>query len=413
MASFVRFCSLVVLLVFASIEAKRHKGSINTGSGWNYVSKFCYAEGTGNLTWTATTNNDSNTVLAFYDDAGDSWPAIYPRRNQLSCEDLVKLAHGVRPIYSGANVIQPFDAFVRPYYWFFVVANCKGPIVFNYDFHMTNPGGAWQTEFSYDDQGLVGMYLFYWLAFTIGTLVHLFGVYQLFRAGAYHHIVRFLTATIILQLFSVFFIFIHYAVYAKNGVGSPGLKGFGDVLDMGSQLVFMMLLILLAQGWTITRFEIPHKRILLALIAVFLALYFSMFIWVNVGQDPASTVYSYGTVPGILIVCLRVLTLIWFGWSLRGSYLEESHPGKRRFYLLFGGIFTLWWIQLPLIVIIAGQLAEWVRQKTVMGMYLTTNSLAIAILAFLLWPSRAQEYFQIAKTDLLLGRSPSSPYETL
>jgi len=233
------------------------------------------------------------------------------------------------------------------------------------------------------------------------------------RNNSYHPIVRLLTCTLLLQTFSLLFSFIHYSIFGSNGIGAPGLLGLGDILDMASQLSFMFLLILLATGWSITRNEIRYKGILLAILGVFLLLYVSMFIWQNVGLDPASTTYVYETVPGIIILCIRVLTMAWFLFCLRGSFLDESHPNKRRFYFVFGSIYTVWFLLLPLIVIISSvDTADWNKYRLVQGMYLTLNALGFGIMIFLFWPSKAAEYFQMTKSDTLLSPSVSS-YETL
>ncbi len=41
---------------------------------------------------------------------------------------------------------------------------------------------------------------------------------------------------ILLEGFSVFCLFIHYAVYADNGEGSPGLKGIGECMYFDPRL---------------------------------------------------------------------------------------------------------------------------------------------------------------------------------
>jgi len=176
----------------------------------------------------------------------------------------------------------------------------------------------------------------------------------------------------------------------------------------------MFLLVLLAKGWTITKNQITDKLALVVIMCVFFIAYICMIVWEYVGTDPASSLYEYENIPGIAIQVLRLLVLVWFLFCLRNSRLEESHPLKRRFYLVFGSFYTLWFLALPLIVVIASVLAQWTRFKIVASMYLCLNTLALLFLGYLLWPSRAQEIFAISKTDVLLGTgSSTSPYETL
>jgi hypothetical protein len=105
--------------------------------------------------------------------------------------------------------------------------------------------------------------------------------------------------------------------------------------------------------------------------------------------------------------------MLYFLWTLRNTHLEESHPGKRRFYVVFGACYTAWFVALPFIVILAAAMPAWYRLKVTQGMYLTINALGIWGLMYLLWPSRATEYFQIQKADLLLGGNQNTPYENL
>jgi uncharacterized membrane protein len=44
-----------------------------------------------------------------------------------------------------------------------------------------------------------------------------------------------------------------YLSYAVNGYGMPGAKLLGRVLESASEISFLLLLILLAKGYTVTR----------------------------------------------------------------------------------------------------------------------------------------------------------------
>jgi len=142
--------------------------------------------------------------------------------------------------------------------------------------------------------------------------------------------------------------------------------------------------------------------------------YISLITWDNVGRDPASTLYIYESAPGIAILVVRFLTLCWFFWELRLTFLEETHPSKRQFYLIIGGVAAAWFLMLILIVSIAAVLPAYTRAKTVTGMYLTMNTLGFSSLVFLMWPSRAHKYFQMEQADVLLGSAfHNSPYDSL
>jgi len=383
-----------------------------------FVGKFCFAtvssEGVGNLTWTAWSADDSHLVLLFYDDVPDSWPAVYANKDNLDCFTKASMAQGNRSIITNELDYQEFADYIRPHFWYVVISNCGGTsqMEFEYEMEFTNGGGSWDVQFSYDEQSVPQMYLFFWLLFTIGLTIHLRGVWILRQQAAFHPIIRLLTSSIVLETVSELCLFIHYAVYKTNGIGAPGLEGLGEILNMISQLVFMFLLLLLAKGWAITKTEVSDKKFLIVMVSAFLLAYITMFIWENVGQDPASTLYVYESAPGIIILVLRALTLLWFLFELRRTHLEEDNPEKRRFYIIFGISYTLWFLALPFIVLLAVLFAPWYRFKVVTGLFLCVNSIGFFGLAFLFWPSRATRFFSITKTDLLLGKT-TSPYETL
>jgi len=128
-----------------------------------------------------------------------------------------------------------------------------------------------------------------------------------------------------------------------------------------------------------------------------------MFIWENVARDDAKETYVYNTVPGIIIVVLRCLLMLWFLYSLRETYLEETSDTKRKFYFVFAVGFAIWFLTLPFIVSIAAGVAVWVRAKTVFSIYLIQNFLGMGFLTFLFLPKFSKEYFQMTKKDLLFS----------
>jgi len=327
------------------------------------------------------------------------------------------MAHSKRTIVNGVITHSPFVDRIRPHYWYFAIANCNpegtGELVANYNFTFLNGGSSWNTQFSYDEAGLPIAFIVYWLFFTLVGAAHYFGAYSLWSSGSYHPTVKVLTICVTLEILYTLFGLIHYATYKNNGIGVPGLLGFGEILDIVYQLLFMFLLILLGKGYSISKNEISDRIPMIVIMSLFLVFYLSMFIWEYVAKNPAA-LYVYESAPGIIILVLRVLVLGWFLWNLRKSVQEESDQSKRTFYLRFGGFYSLWFLVLPIVVIIASAVAAWIRMKVVVTMYLTINFISTAALVALFWPSRARELFSFIKGgDGLLSGKSSSPYETL
>jgi len=285
-----------------------------------------------------------------------------------------------------------------------------------YELLFLNAGGPWTRQFSYDEQGLAPMYLFYFLIFLVGIFVHLKSVYDLWKREAYHVVIKLLTACVVLEFFYLMFMLVHYMQYKNNGVGVPGLKGFADFLDICFQLLFILLLILLAKGWAISTSTLTDRIPLLVLMIVFFILYLAMFIWGYTAKNYA-VLYIYESVPGIIILVLRVLTLLWFLWCLRKTLISESGETKKRFYIEFGAFFTPWFLILPLVVVIAAGISKgnvaWGQYTAIHTTYVTINTISLAGLCYLFWPTKVSQYFAL-KSDVLLGSGHNqSPYETL
>jgi len=189
------------------------------------------------------------------------------------------------------------------------------------------------------------------------------------------------------------------------------LAVIADLLDIFAQVVLILMLVLIASGWTITKMQLGRSRTpILIVIGILSVCYFAMFIYSYTGFDQSSTLYLYESAAGIVVIIVRAIAMFWFVYTIRDTYREENHPAKRWFYSRFGIAYTIWFLILPFITIVAAGIDPWMRMKTVLGMYVTTNAIALAGLAFLLWPTRASEYFMISSH---LDISGSLPYGSI
>jgi len=92
---------------------------------------------------------------------------------------------------------------------------------------------------------------------------------------------------------------------------------------------------------------------------------------------------------------------LYFMWCLQKTMREDTDSSKRLFYVIFGLGYVGWFVALPIIVLVSLALDDIARAKVVAAIYLVTTTLGFAIIGFLLWPSRASKYFQVAVPDLL------------
>jgi hypothetical protein len=398
-------CLSVFLLVS---EAKVSKGHAK-GHEFAYLDKFCFGYGIGTLNFTITSKtNATGLQLLFIDDENGNWTDVY--KHHLSCDERRAKSDKPLNITSGHPGFVSFKDIQRPHFWYVSILNCGTQVDVTYDFtFLQQSTSKWVRQFSYDEQGLEGLYLFYFLFFLIASVAHGYTVWSFMQTHSYHLLVRLFTFCIATEALSIFCLFIHYAAYSSNGKGVPFFHGLGDFLDIIAQIAFILLVILIAKGWCISKTVIDDRFIVLIGLGVLSVLYLAMFIWVHAGLDPASSLYVYQTAPGIIIIIARAICMLWFVWSIRNTYLEENNAAKRKFYIWFGVSYLVWFLVLPFITSIAAGLDPWVRQKTVMIMYVTFNTVFLVVLGVLLWPTRASEYFQISAG----GGIGAQPYDAI
>jgi hypothetical protein len=409
-------CLLVVLASFlVGVEGKVNKGKLK-GNDWIYVDKFAYGYDVGQTTGAfaynvSYTSNIPDLQWCFYDDQGGNWSKVF--HGGLSCEEKVamSMSYSGKWVPNKASGVVPVTDTRSPHFFYFALASCGNAIDVDYYVSMTQADhGHWAYQFSYDEQGLGQMYLFYMILFIIGAVVHGYTIWWFSQNDSYHTIVKLFTFCIALEGFSVFCMFIHYAVYAGNGQGAPGFKGVGELLDMAAQITFMLLVILVAKGWCISSTQIEGRIPILVGLGVVIVTYLAMFIWEHVGLNPASVLYVYQTAPGIIIIVVRCLVMFYFLFCIRNTYMEENKDNKRQFYLYFGIVMFIWFLSLPIVTAIAESLTnhEVLRLKVVMILYVTFNAIFLIVLGFLLWPSRAYDYFQISARNI-----DTMPYESI
>ena len=84
---------------------------------------------------------------------------------------------------------------------------------------------------------------------------------------------------------------LHYSIYAHNGLGDPLAHAIAQCLRVGAQLLMCLLLLLLAQGWSISTETLQHKWTISVLFVLFAASHVLLVFWAA-GRDRASTLYG-------------------------------------------------------------------------------------------------------------------------
>ncbi|XP_071962642.1 integral membrane protein GPR180-like [Antedon mediterranea] len=302
----------------------------------------------------------------------------------------------------------------KPRYWYLVLLACypydnesmtknctwaqsTSDAVVDYNIWLVNgyPNGSFNFnpftfQFSYEKQTILQMFMVFAFLYTI-----LFPAQITAQCGQSHPLVKLLTLCLFLEYIGVVCYFIHYVLYAVNGKGFSWLEHMGQLFQIVMQCCFMLLLLLLAKGWTITRTDIHQKKIVFAVWGVYSLFYVFLYFWQMLMISFVSDTTEYQSLAGGIVLALRLIILIWFVYELHTTRLQESAEPKLKFYKYFGIGYFVWFIHLPILVIIAAMISPQYRLKAITGMTLSGDLLSISAMVYLLWPSRNPTYFKL------------------
>jgi magnesium-transporting ATPase (P-type) len=198
---------------------------------------------------------------------------------------------------------------------------------------------------------------------------------------------------------------LHNLKYAKDGYGIPFFDIMGTALRIMAELSFMMLLYLISSGWTVTQPYLRHMRQIIGIFVTLVVLYVSMFAWsqISLAIQITTSDYVYETLPGVLIGVLRIPALGFFIYALKTTYKKEVSQSKLLFYKIFGVIYSIWFVILPLIIILQFVIPVWHRAKWIEGLSRSYELVSYVLMFFLLWYSQARKYFAISEDEQTKG----------
>eukprot|EP00240_Pyramimonas_obovata_P000916 CAMPEP_0118958394 /NCGR_PEP_ID=MMETSP1169-20130426/62599_1 /TAXON_ID=36882 /ORGANISM="Pyramimonas obovata, Strain CCMP722" /LENGTH=590 /DNA_ID=CAMNT_0006906509 /DNA_START=759 /DNA_END=2527 /DNA_ORIENTATION=- len=277
---------------------------------------------------------------------------------------------------------------------------CQGGLDLDYSLEFVN-GEGWAVEqFSADEVGVLQTEIFFFVMQCVLTV----GAYLTYRALSivqkFHHTVKLLVASVLITLLADFFDMIHYCQFASNGQGSPGLHVFSVWLTGLSEVTLLLMIILVAKGWSICCRKLSATgRVKISIYTTTYILMWSVLLfWFNYGVSDAEVIYIYHCVPGYLICVLRLLGVIWL-WYATFTTLSKYHT-KKRFLKKFAAIFTLWLAGLPFIVLVALGIPTWIRAVVVNVLELSFTFVAQFVMLTMYYPGVYNRSFPFHATTL-------------
>ncbi|KAJ0182943.1 hypothetical protein K1T71_000919 [Dendrolimus kikuchii] len=284
--------------------------------------------------------------------------------NEKTTEKLVVSCHNSRRFRSA-----------RERWWFIAISNCesgKGLDV-RYKFLMTNgpDGDFWHQHFSADEFYVLPVLLAYTFAYVLVMVAVVMCSVELKSRHLLHTTYKLFLFSIVFQHLGVLLESLGYIKYASNGVGSPSTITVGQFFCGVSEMTFLLLLVLMAKGYTITRgrLKVGFTVKLTVFMCCYAVTYIVLFVYQAKAFDPGEVLYLYESPAGYGLIVLRVTA--WCAFAYSTFFTVRKYPEKNMFYCPFFICGTLWFYAGPLFILTANAyIDKWVRESVVTAVLL-------------------------------------------
>ncbi|XP_071949458.1 transmembrane protein 145-like [Antedon mediterranea] len=386
--------SLLFLIIISLLSgnAKHVEGVVNSFKDFVFLTGFVFQPGEyGEMDYTFTyqTSKCCYQMLIFNDEP-NQWPYIQENEDFLDCMTKKSLIpshyNGKVTLSTSHNCIirtnsdteeeefychgtRHFNV-IEERWWYITIVHCGGDGIHNFHYNMEFINGKhnFDNHFSADERYILqtdtvflGLYLIVCsclLKFRKLMLKRQTTYYQLFSYSCY------------LQTISLLFQTIAFWNYASNGVGFEPLKKLGKMISSTSALLFALLLIGIAKGYTVTRVRlklIKHLKITV-FACVYLFAAFGLYIVHELVYDARNVISK-----SFLALAIVVLQFIGLAWIYYDCYCTITQKGiKITFCVPFAIGFTLWFIGIPTKVWLSEHFVKWKTAKIVNGLEVAT-----------------------------------------
>ncbi|KAM6298476.1 transmembrane protein 145 [Podargus strigoides] len=407
---------LLLLLLPAGGGAKYVRGRISTKEDWVFLTRFCFLSDYGRLDFHFRYPEAKccQNILLYFDDPSQ-WPAVYRRGDKdcLAKESVIRPENNqvinltTQYAWSGCQVLledsvrylscasgRSFRS-VRERWWYVALSKCGGEgLELEYEMVLTNGKSFWTRHFSADEFGILETDITFLLIFILIFLVSCYFGYLLKGRQLLHTTYKMFMAAAGVEVLSLIFCCVYWGQYACDGVGSGSIKILAKLLFSVSFLIFLLMLILLGKGFTVTRGRIsPGGAVRLS---VYMTLYSIthgvLLIYEAEFFDPAQVLYTYESPAGYGLIALQALAFLWFCAAVLLTL--KRVPERQRFYLPFFAAYTLWFFAVPVTALVANfGIPKWAREKIVNGIQLGTHLYAHGVFLVMTRPSAANKNF--------------------
>ncbi|KRW99052.1 hypothetical protein PPERSA_11653 [Pseudocohnilembus persalinus] len=408
---------LIILILFVSLtQQKQVKKSFNarrlSKSGFEYLTKFGVDIGTGHYQARFKLNKPvKDHIKKKLDGKPLEIDFLVLLDNQfekldssMSCEEKYKKANKVIKITLNQDgkwtkwIDNELSQNVRQHMWYFAVGSCEQSenllqkFGFNIEaeIQLVNSNGS---QFSSEETGMITLYTVTFI-FSLLLLAYLFSTYLSQKYREWPIII--LLFSFILLTSHIFFYLLHLVNYSADGKGSIILQIGSYLSNMGSQFSLTLLLVLLAQGWSITYERIKKIELYIPVVTLVAMLHVGIMGLGFLDHDTPLKYHPYDGWVGYTIIGLRVCSLIYFLVYIQKTMYQKSVNLKIRDFAnklrINGG---LYFISIPASVGASQIMAYYLQHRFICVTTLFIQLIATAALA-ITFMSKKSAYQQVA-----------------
>lgn len=353
---------------------------------WEFIDKFCFDPSGGTVTFNFVNDgtNPSGQQVLFYSDVASAFPAIYATDN--SCGFKRNASNRYVMLYTDNT--PPPNGYTypvigaRPRWWYLVFSNCEGNeerIGLTYKVTYTNAGGRFSYHFSADEQGIFEALIFAIVILTFLIILYAVTLHQFRKqiktmnnangnnGRSYYYLHMIMLVVVCVKWLVTCLRLAHADTFSRDGIGHPSYEKPALFFDMIPDIILTTLLIFISKGWTISVHRVQEDaiRAVLETLVLYTVAVVVCYAWSFQDFDPVLFQSIYQTDPGIIVVILRILLLIWFASNLHVTWRDERNLTRKRFYIGFFLYGFVYYLFLPVTLIMATRIDSWMQKKVV------------------------------------------------
>ncbi|XP_054423600.1 transmembrane protein 145 isoform X3 [Pteronotus mesoamericanus] len=266
---------LLLLPLPPRARAKYVRGNLSSKEDWVFLTRFCFLSDYGRLDFRFRYPEAKccQNILLYFDDPSQ-WPAVYKAGDKdcLAKESVIRPENNqvinltTQYAWSGCQVVseegtrylscssgRSFRS-VRERWWYIALSKCGGDgLQLEYEMVLTNGKSFWTRHFSADEFGILETDVTFLLIFILIFFLSCYFGYLLKGRQLLHTTYKMFMAAAGVEVLSLLFFCIYWGQYATDGIGNESLKILAKLLFSSSFLIFLLMLILLGKGFTVTR----------------------------------------------------------------------------------------------------------------------------------------------------------------